>query len=98
MDECMEIVRGLLSGDELSFDGEFFQFDEARIVPSPSPAVPIVVGGRSDAAVRRAGRLGDGWFGIWVSPRRYAEVVSTVEQHAAEAGRVDVEWSHALNV
>jgi alkanesulfonate monooxygenase SsuD/methylene tetrahydromethanopterin reductase-like flavin-dependent oxidoreductase (luciferase family) len=98
MDECMEIVRGLLSGDELSFDGEFFQLDEARIVPSPSPAVPIVVGGRSDAAVRRVGRLGDGWFGIWVSPRRYAQVVSTVEQHAVEAGRGDVEWSHALNV
>lgn len=98
MDECIEIVRGLLTGEEVSFDGEFFQLDAARIVPAASPAVPIVVGGRSDAAIRRAGRLGDGWFGIWVSPRRYAEVVSTVEQHAAEVGRDGVEWTHALNV
>ena len=98
MDECMEVVRGLLASDAVSYEGEFFQLEEARIVPSPSPAVPIVVGGRSDAAIRRAGRFGDGWFGIWVSARRYAEVISTVEQHAVEAGRVDLDWSHALNV
>jgi alkanesulfonate monooxygenase SsuD/methylene tetrahydromethanopterin reductase-like flavin-dependent oxidoreductase (luciferase family) len=98
MDECMEIVRGLLTGEAIDFDGEFFQFDQARIVPAASPSVPLVVGGRSDAAIRRAGRLGDGWFGIWVSPRRYAEVVANVERRAREAGRGEVEWNHALNV
>jgi alkanesulfonate monooxygenase SsuD/methylene tetrahydromethanopterin reductase-like flavin-dependent oxidoreductase (luciferase family) len=98
MDECMEIVHRLLSGDPMSYDGQFFQLDAARIVPAAVPPVPIVVGGRSDAAVRRAGRLGDGWFGIWVSSRRYGEVISTVERHAEEAERDDVEFTNALNV
>jgi hypothetical protein len=43
-------------------------------VPDPSPRIPLIVGGRSDAAVTRAARLGDGWLGIWVSPRRFASV------------------------
>lgn len=97
-DECVRIVRRLLSGESVDFDGEFFQLSDARIVPAASPSVPVVVGGRSDAAIRRAGHLGDGWFGIWVSPRRYGEVVETVDRHAEEAGRSSVDWTHALNV
>jgi alkanesulfonate monooxygenase SsuD/methylene tetrahydromethanopterin reductase-like flavin-dependent oxidoreductase (luciferase family) len=97
-DECVTIIRQLLTGRPCDFDGEFFQLDQAAIVPAPDPPIPIVVGGRSDAAIRRAGRLGDGWFGIWVSARRYAEVIATMESHAADAGRGDVAWTNALNV
>jgi alkanesulfonate monooxygenase SsuD/methylene tetrahydromethanopterin reductase-like flavin-dependent oxidoreductase (luciferase family) len=85
MDECMTIVRELLNGQPIDFDGEFFQLERAQIVPAPNRPIPIVVGGRSDAAIRRAGRLGDGWFGIWVSPRRYGEVITQMEAHAADA-------------
>ena len=76
MDECMHVVRGLLTGKALDFDGEFFTIGQAQLAPLPAEALPIVVGGRSDAAIDRAGRLGDGWFGIWVSARRYAEAVA----------------------
>src|SRR5579872_5782146 len=70
MDECLTVVRQLLTGKAVTFHGTFFDLDEAVISPAPAMPVPIVVGGRSDAAIRRAGRLGDGWLGIWNSPRR----------------------------
>jgi len=98
MDECMAVVRSLLAGDRVDLDGEFFQLSDARIVPVPEEPVPIVVGGRSDAALRRAGRLGDGWLGVWVSPRRYGEAVGEVAAHAAAAGRDDHPAVHGLNV
>lgn len=98
MDECLTVLRALLAGGPVTHRGDFFDLDEALVLPAPSPAVPIVVGGRSDAAVVRAARLGDGWLGIWVSARRYAEVVSRVAELADEAGRADVAWRHGLNV
>ncbi len=98
MDECMTVVRELLSGEPIDFDGDFFSLEQAQIVPAPSEPVPIIVGGRSDAAIDRAGRLGDGWFGVWVSPRRYGEAIEQMQAAAAEAGRSDVSWTNALNV
>ena len=58
----------------VTFDGEFFTLEDALVLPAPCPAIPLIVGGRSDAAVNRAAMLGDGWLGIWVSPRRYGTV------------------------
>jgi alkanesulfonate monooxygenase SsuD/methylene tetrahydromethanopterin reductase-like flavin-dependent oxidoreductase (luciferase family) len=94
-DESIAALRALLAGEPVSHAGEFFSFDRAWIRPAPDPPVPIVVGGRSDAALRRAGRLGDGWLGVWCSPRRYAEARAQVEGEAA--GRT-VEWRHGLQV
>jgi alkanesulfonate monooxygenase SsuD/methylene tetrahydromethanopterin reductase-like flavin-dependent oxidoreductase (luciferase family) len=98
MNECLQIVRGLADGTPLTFDGEFFSLQEALILPAPSPPVPLVVGGRSDAAVRRAARLGDGWLGIWVSRRRFASVVEQITQEAGDAGRDPSGFEHALNI
>jgi alkanesulfonate monooxygenase SsuD/methylene tetrahydromethanopterin reductase-like flavin-dependent oxidoreductase (luciferase family) len=98
MDECLRILRGLGDGTPVSFDGEFLSLADALIVPPPSPPVPLVVGGRSDAAVNRAARLGDGWLGIWVSPRRYATVRDHIAQEATDAGRDPSRFEHALNV
>jgi len=84
-DAALEIVRALLEGQTVDGDGEFFRFRGGRIRPVPDPAVPMVVGGRSDAALKRAGRLGDGWLAAWCSPRRFAEGVARVE--TAGAGR-----------
>lgn len=89
MDECITIVRALLTGAPFDFSGEFFELSGAQIVPAPVESVPIVVGGRSSAAIRRAGRLGDGWIAVWVSARRYGEAVAEMHEHAAEVGRVD---------
>jgi alkanesulfonate monooxygenase SsuD/methylene tetrahydromethanopterin reductase-like flavin-dependent oxidoreductase (luciferase family) len=98
MDECMQIVRGLGDGTPLTFDGEFFSLRDALVLPAPSPPVPMIVGGRSDAAVRRAAHFGDGWLGIWVSPRRYGDVRDQIAQQALDAGRDPACFEHGLNV
>lgn len=98
MNECMQIVQTLQSGAPVSFEGEFFTLEETRILPPPTPRVPIVVGGRSDAAVRRAGRFGDGWLGIWVSASRFAAATRQAADTADTAGRHDIAWQHGMTV
>jgi len=98
MDEALALLRALLTGEPVTHHGEFFDMDDALILPAPQPAIPIVVGGRSDAALRRAGRLGDGWIGIWNSARRFEEATAIVDDAALAAGRRNVEWQHAMQV
>jgi len=98
MDECLEILRGLADGTPVTFQGEFFSLQEALIAPAPSPRISLIVGGRSDAAVSRAARLGDGWLGIWVSERRFAAVRDQITWEAAAARRNPSSFEHALNV
>src|ERR1700693_1293313 len=57
MNECLAVVRQLLDGGPVSFHGAFFDLDEVVIAPAPAVPVPVIVGGRSDEAVRRAGGL-----------------------------------------
>ena len=85
-DAALEIVRALLEGQTVDGDGEFFEFRGGKIRPVPDPPVPLVVGGRSDAALERAGRLGDGWLAAWCSPRRFAEGAARVETVGAGRG------------
>ena len=98
MNECLAVVRQLLTGEPTTFHGRHVRLDEAVIAPAPSPPIPLVVGGRSDAAVKRAGRLGDGWLGIWVSPRRFGEATAQAGVEAARAGRADYPAQHAMQV
>ena len=62
MDEMIAIVRGLLRGGYFHFDGECFHVDSIKISPVPARAVPVLIGGHSDAALDRAAKLGDGWM------------------------------------
>jgi alkanesulfonate monooxygenase SsuD/methylene tetrahydromethanopterin reductase-like flavin-dependent oxidoreductase (luciferase family) len=98
MNECLAIVRELLTGKPVTYHGTFFDLDEVIIAPAPAEAIPIIVGGRSDAAIRRAGRFGDGWLGIWNSPRRFAAAVELAAEEAARAGRPDPPRQHAMQV
>jgi alkanesulfonate monooxygenase SsuD/methylene tetrahydromethanopterin reductase-like flavin-dependent oxidoreductase (luciferase family) len=98
MEECLQLLRGLLTGRATSHRGRFFDVEDAVILPAPDPAIPIVVGGRSDAAVRRAGHLGDGWVGIWVSPQRFRAAVAVATEEAQGAGRGPVAWRHGMTV
>jgi alkanesulfonate monooxygenase SsuD/methylene tetrahydromethanopterin reductase-like flavin-dependent oxidoreductase (luciferase family) len=97
MDECLTVLRELLTGQAVTFHGRFFDLEEAMIAP-PAPGIPILVGGRSDAAIRRAGRHGDGWLGIWNSPRRFAAAVELAATEAARAGRPGPPARHAMQV
>jgi alkanesulfonate monooxygenase SsuD/methylene tetrahydromethanopterin reductase-like flavin-dependent oxidoreductase (luciferase family) len=98
MDESLQVLRSLLDGKPVTFQGEFFSLTDAHIAPAPSPAIPLIVGGRSDAAVKRAATLGDGWLGIWVSPQRFATVRDQIGDEATRAGRDPARFNHALNI
>ena len=85
-EEYMQAIRALWSEDE-TFDGKHARFTRARSYPKPaqSGGIPIVVGGHTKAAARRAGRLGDGFF-----PARadnLAELIDECRRAAKDAGR-----------
>ena len=94
-DVALDLVRSLLAGDAVDGDGEFFAFSGGLIRPRPDPAVPFLVGGRSDAAVRRAGLLADGWLAAWCSPARFAAATAMAEEIGRDR---DVRWRHGLQV
>jgi alkanesulfonate monooxygenase SsuD/methylene tetrahydromethanopterin reductase-like flavin-dependent oxidoreductase (luciferase family) len=85
------------SGDAVDHQGEFFELTAARIKPAPSPPVPVVIGGKGDAAVRRAARYGDGWLAIFCSARRFAQTREQIAEAAAELGRPVPPW-YGVNV
>jgi len=89
IDEQVEVIRKLLSGEVVEHDGEHFSFPAMQMQPAPSKPVPIWMGGENVAALRRAGRYSDGWSG---SGQTYAEavrVLETIGTHRREAGRED---------
>ena len=92
-DEAIEVLRTLWADDEASFDGRFTTLDRALMFPKPEqrvggrPGVPILVGGHSPAAARRAGRLGDGFFPARATPDDLGPLLDVVRSSATEAGR-----------
>ncbi|MEU4538989.1 TIGR03619 family F420-dependent LLM class oxidoreductase [Streptosporangium sp. NPDC023825] len=91
-DEAIDVMRLLWAGGEegVSFDGEFFAFDELCQFPKPYGVthLPIHVGGSSRAAARRAGRRGDGYFpGGALTPDERALQMDLARAAAVEAGR-----------
>jgi alkanesulfonate monooxygenase SsuD/methylene tetrahydromethanopterin reductase-like flavin-dependent oxidoreductase (luciferase family) len=98
MDECLTVLRALLAGERVDFDGEHIAVHDARVLPPPPMPVPIMIGGRSDAAIGRTARFGHGWLGLFVTPDRYGAARRRVEEEATGFGRPDVEWQHGLTV
>jgi probable F420-dependent oxidoreductase len=62
MDDSIAIVRGLTSGGYFEYHGKTFDLPPIKIAPVPTEPIPVLIGGHSDAALRRAARLGDGWM------------------------------------
>jgi probable F420-dependent oxidoreductase len=87
--EGIDVVRALWRDTPASFDGRFTRFEGVSIDPKPvqRPGPPIWIGGRSDAALARAGRQGDGWVSYVVQPERYAQSLAKIRRAAEEAGR-----------
>lgn len=98
LDAHLDVVRALLAGQEVNVDNEFFSIPGAVIRPVSRPAVPILIGGRSEAALERVGRAGDGWIAIWITPDRARAALSTIAEHAARHSRGDEPQRNALMV
>ena len=87
-DEYVGALRALWTQDEPTFAGQWTNFEKAKCYPKPAQAnVPIVVGGHSKAAARRAGRIGDGFFPAKGSPEQLGELFELVRTTAKEEGR-----------
>ena len=85
--EALQILPRLWTEDGVTFTGKHFQLDNVTVYPKPLRRVPIFVGGRSDAALIRAGRFGDGYTGIWQSVERFRQAQVIAKEAAAAAGR-----------
>ncbi|PYM40261.1 MAG: LLM class F420-dependent oxidoreductase [Candidatus Rokuibacteriota bacterium] len=86
--EGIDAVRALWRDTPATFQGRFNRFKDVSIDPKPVQTLPPVwVGGRSDAALVRAGRQGDGWVSYVVQPERYARSLETIREAAHAAGR-----------
>jgi probable F420-dependent oxidoreductase len=88
-DEAIAIMRRLWAEDEVTYAGEFWKLDRITVLPRPvQQPMPLWIGGNSEPAMRRAGRLGDGWIPSFITPERFRTGVETTHAFAAEAGRI----------
>ncbi len=89
LDETIAVCRHLWSGSRERFSGRFFQFDDFVFEPLPAQGanVPIWIGARDERALRRVGRLADGYHASSTSPDSYAPRIPVIRVAAAEAGR-----------
>ena len=92
--ESLAIIKGLLAGETVTFAGKEFDVQDAIIRPTPKSPIPVIVGGRSDAALTRTATFGEGWLGVWCSATRFSQAVHSVTEQAEALGRSDVNWMH----
>ena len=87
-DECLEIVRGLCAGGYFEFHGEFYDIPPVKLNPVPAKPLPILIGGHSSAAFKRAARF-DGFMFAGGGPDELAGPIAEINAARAEAGTAD---------
>ncbi len=89
LDEALAVCKRLWTEETVSHKGEFFEFDEVAFEPKPlqKPHPPILVGGESDAALRRAARFGDGFYGLGQNLDNIGELMGRLRRALAAEGR-----------
>ena len=93
-DEAIHVIRRLGTEDEVTFQGEFYKLDRVTIFPKPwQTPPPIWIGGKSEAAIRRTARVGDGWMPSFITPDEFRVGADRVQELAAATGR-DVPEDH----
>jgi len=94
-DDSLSVVKHLLGGGGAPYRGRRFGYDQGVFAPRPDTPVPIMVGGNSDAALRRAARWGDIWQGIPAGPDRFAErarALADLAEGRAVAATLRIAW------
>lgn len=82
-----ELMRLLWSGEMVNYQGEYYQFDNMEMNPAPSEYMPMWVGGISEAAMKRAARLGDGWVTDLQTTDEIIQCVQQIQQYRKDYGR-----------
>jgi len=87
--EYVAAMRALWADDVASFRGEFTRFESVRVNPKPlrGRRIPVVLGGNSDAALRRVAAFGDGWYGFNLTAGEATERVGTLAGYCQDLGR-----------
>jgi probable F420-dependent oxidoreductase len=89
MEEQIEVLRTLWRGGMVEHHGEFYDFDRLEMSPAPPAPVPILIGGHSDRALRRAARVGDGWMGVYYRLDEVAGYLDRLDGFRREYGTLD---------
>ena len=89
LDETIEAMRVLWRDEWATYHGKHENFENVHIDTKPFRAegVPILIGGSTEVAAQRAGRLGDGWYPYVISPEEFGKGVETIRTTARAAGR-----------
>lgn len=88
MDECIDIIKGLTTGEYFEYHGEFYDIPKTKMTPAPSKPIPILIGGHADAALRRAAR-NDGWMHGGGDPAELDALLATLGRFREEQGTAD---------
>jgi probable F420-dependent oxidoreductase len=89
MNEMIDVLRVLWSGGMVEHHGDVYDFDPLDMRPAPSEPIPIIIGGHSDAALRRAAERGDGWIGVAYSVEELLGHCERLRLMRDDAGRAD---------
>jgi probable F420-dependent oxidoreductase len=92
-DEALQLLRAVLAGDDVTFSGKHFHVSDVRLDDRPEPPLDVWIGGSAPAALRRVGRLGDGWLGSFLTPEEAGRARAAIGEAAQEAGR-EIEPDH----
>ena len=92
-DESLELLRMLLRQETVSFTGQYFTVEGASVGPLPARPIDIWTGGSAPGALRRTGRLADGWLGSFLTPGEAGAAREAIQAAAAAAGR-EIEEDH----
>lgn len=87
MDESIEIIRALTAGGYAEHHGDVYDVPRIKLNPVPTAPIPIVIGGHGDAALRRAGRLGDGWTSAGSDTTELVRMLARIDEVRREHGR-----------
>ena len=97
MDECIDVIRGLTSGDYFEYHGEFYDIPRFKMTPAPTKPVPILVGGHADAALRRAAR-NDGWMHGGGDPDELDPLLAKLQKFRDEEDRIGLADEFQIHV
>jgi probable F420-dependent oxidoreductase len=89
MEEQIAVLRTLWQPGMVEHHGRFYDFDPLEMSPTPPGPVPILVGGHTEIALRRAARIGDGWMGVYYGTEELKAMVARLDGYRAEYGTQD---------
>jgi alkanesulfonate monooxygenase SsuD/methylene tetrahydromethanopterin reductase-like flavin-dependent oxidoreductase (luciferase family) len=98
MDECIDIIKGLTTGEYFEYHGEFYDIPKTKMTPAPTEPLPILIGGHAEAALRRAAR-NDGWMHGGGPPEELDPLLKRLQQLRLEEGTADKPFEvHVISI